>query len=151
MDHTVSLKLFIPRGRSRMHPLQWQLKSMWSAASGNPTKSFALLEECRESTGWWLQQERWSLGIPLQVPPPSLLYTNASMTCWGAHLQDLTPAGVWSQKEEKKLCIILLEMKAVQLPPIAFLPRVLGESVILMSNNATVVVFLKKQEGMVSS
>ena len=39
----------------------------------------------------------------------------------------------------------MLEMKAVQLTVNVFLSRILGESVVLMSNNATVVAHMKKQ------
>ena len=32
-------------------------------------------------------------GAPLQVPPPSLLYINASQTGWGVHIQGFTSIG----------------------------------------------------------
>ena len=56
--------------------------------------------------------------------------------------------GVWSW-EEKERYIIILEMKTVQLALNAFFPRILGESVILINDNVTVVAHLKKQEGTV--
>ena len=49
--------------------------------------------------------------------------------------------------QEEQLHISVLEMKAFQLTQNAFPFRILGESVI-MSNNATVVAYLKKQVGM---
>ena len=59
--------------------------------------------------------------VPPQVPPPSLLYTDASLTCWDAHLLDLTTAGVWSHGEKE-----LLERKVVLLALNAFLDRITG-------------------------
>ena len=41
-------------------------------------------------------------------------------------------------------------MKAVQLVSMSFLHRIMGDTLVLMSNNATAVVYLKKQEGTVS-
>ena len=49
----------------------------WSAALDDPLKQVPLSEESRESTGWWLQEERWASGIPRQVPNP--LYTDVLM------------------------------------------------------------------------
>ena len=40
--------------------------------------------------------------------------------------------------------------ETVQLPLNAFLPRILGESIIVMSNNTTVMAYVKKQRGTVS-
>ena len=57
-------------------------------------------------------------------------------------------AGVSSQ--EKELHINVLEMRAVQHTLNTFLPRIIGELVILMSNGTTVVVYLKKQAGTIS-
>ena len=87
-------------------------------------------------------------GVPLQVPPLSfLLFTDASLTCWGAHLLDLPAAGVWPQ-EEKELHINILEMKVVVLA-LNTLNSATGESVVLISDNATVA-YLKKRGGTVS-
>ena len=58
-------------------------------------------------------------------------------------------AGVCS-REERELHINVLEMEAVQLALNAFLPRILGELVIVMSDSATVVAYVKKQEGIIS-
>ena len=46
--------------------------------------------------------------------------------------------------------ISVLEMKAVLLVLTAFLDRLTGESVVLMSDNATAVAHLRKQGGTVS-
>ena len=45
----------------------------------------------------------------------------------------------------------ILEMKAVQLAMNTFLPRILGEAVILMSSNITAMAYLKKHLNTVSS
>ena len=55
---------------------------------------------------------------------------------------------VWSQ-EESSLHIVL-EMKAIVVALAAFLPQLLGQSVVLMSDNATVVTYLRNQGSIVS-
>ena len=65
------------------------------------------------------------------------------------HRQDLTAARVWS-REEKEILVINVEMKVAHLALSAFLSWILGKSVILMSNNATVVAYFEKQEDIVS-
>ena len=120
LGHMVSLVRFLPRGRTRMHPLQW------------------------------LQEDKWLFGVPLQVPSLSLsLYTGTSLSGWGMHLLDLTASGVWSEEENAKHSSVL-EMKVVSVSLAAFLPQLSGRSVILMSNNALVVAYLRYQDGAVS-
>ena len=68
--------------------------------------------------------------------PPLLMYTDALLTGWGAYRLDLTVAGVWSCGE-KEFHINVFEMMAVILALNAFLDRLTGESVVLMSDNAT--------------
>ena len=58
-------------------------------------------------------------------------------------------AGVGSQ-EEKELHINILEVKTVVLALNAFLGNISGESVVLVSNNTTVVTYLKNQGGTMS-
>ena len=81
--------------------------------------------------------------------PPSLLFMDVLRTGWGAHLQDLTPAGVWTE-EELNLHINLLEMKSVQLALNAFKDWIMVESVVLMSNNTTIPAYIREPGGTVS-
>ena len=67
-----------------------------------------------------------------------------SQTIWGMHLQHLTTAWTWALEEEE-LSISIMEMKAVQLILEAFKSRTIEEDLVLMSDSATVVAYLKKQ------
>ena len=109
-----------------------------------------LLQEYIEAVHWWLREDRWQSGVPLKFPPPSLsLYTDTSVSGWGTHLLDLTASRVWSEEESLEH-ISVLKMKAVALALAAFLAQLSGQSVILMSDNASVVVYLRHQGGTVS-
>ena len=76
------------------------------------------------------QVELWN---PLQVPPPSLLLcADTSQTGWGAYLQDLTTAGMWTP-QKREFHISVLEMKVVQLALNVILHRIKGEALVLIS------------------
>ena len=99
---------------------------------------------------WWLVEERLLGGVPLRSPPPDLhLFSDASLSGWGAHLLDQYTSGVWTE-EESRLHINLLELKAVWLALQAFQHRVAGQTVALLCDNATVVAYVNKQGGTVS-
>ena len=114
-------------------PLQWRLRDHLAV-------QIPLLPECLEAVRWWLQENRWVFGDPLQVSPPSLLLHNdVCVSGWGAHLLDLTASGVCLQ-EESSLHINMLEMKVI-VPALAVF-QLSGQSVVLMSDNTTVVAYL---------
>ena len=84
LGQKASLEPFLPGGHSRMRPLQWQLKELWFPMLDAPSLLVPLSPECAEAVCWWLQEERWVAGVPLQVPPPSLfLHIDASLLGWG--------------------------------------------------------------------
>ena len=86
------------------------------------------------------------IGIPFQVPPPPLhLHINVSLTSWDMNLYNSIVVEVGSL-EEKELYINIIEMKMVQVTLNSFLPRILGESIVFMSDNTTVVAYQKKKE-----
>ena len=69
---------------------------------------------------------------------------------WGAHLLDQLASGVWSH-QESSLYISLLEMKALSLALQSFKNLVTGHRVTAMCDNSTVVAYVNKQGGTVSS
>ena len=89
-------------------------------------------------------------GVRFGTPAPDLhLYSDASLSGWGAHLLDQNVSGVWSD-QEKLLHINLLEMKALFLGLQAFQEDVIGHHVTAMCDNSTVVAYVNKQGGTVS-
>ena len=75
-----------------------------------------------------------------------LLFTDASVKGWGAHLGDLTVSGLWSDRETN-LHINILELKAVFLAIRSFQTHLLNKRVLVASDNSTVVAYLNKQGG----
>ena len=132
-----------------MQPLQWQLKGNWSPMIDDPASLIHLSRACVKAVQWWLQENKWTSEVfhfkfcprPCHVP---------MHPCWaGAHLLNLTASGVWSE-EDSQDHINVLEMRTVELALAAFLPQLAGQCVVLMSNNVSVVAYLRHQGGTVS-
>ena len=133
-----------------MRPMQLVLRQEWSY-SEDPNLPIPWNDQISRDLTWWMDDENLGKGVPLSCPPPEmLLFTDASLEGWGAHLQELTASGRWSQAE-RDLHINLLEMKAVLMALHAFQDRLMNHSVGLMSDNTTVVAYVNKQGGTVSS
>ena len=150
LGHLASLERLVPHGRLRMRSLQWHLKSQWSPESDPPSLPVALPEEARRDLSWWMVRDHLLVGVRFGTPAPDLhLYSDASLSGWGAHLLDQNVSGVWSA-QEKLLHINLLEMKAMFLALQAFQEVVSGHHVTAMCDNSTVVAYVNKQGGTVS-
>ena len=73
----------------------------------------------------------------------TLVFTDASQKGWGAHLNQIVLSGLWSNKEAQ-LHINVLELKAV-LSLKGFQEHLQGQSVLICSDNSTVVSYLNKE------
>ncbi|CAG2200625.1 unnamed protein product [Mytilus edulis] len=71
------------------------------------------------------------------------LFTDASTLGWGAYLEGLTISGIWNQDLLVEFYINVLEMKAVLLALNHFQLSLKNQSVILATDNTTVVAYLK--------
>lgn len=99
----------------------------------------------RQDLAWWLHDQNLIIGVPLHTPPPECLLSSDTLNKgWGVHLEDLLTSGVWDQ-QDKELHINVLELKAAFLALQEFQKRVTGHSVVLMSDNTTVVAYINKR------
>ena len=76
----------------------------------------------------------------------TLVFTDASQKGWGAHLNEIVLSGLWSNKEAQ-LHINVLELKAVLLALKGFQEHLKGQTVLICSDNSTVVAYLNKEGG----
>ena len=74
------------------------------------------------------------------------LFTDASNEGWGAHLEQTSTKGLWSDRE-KRLLINVLELKAVSLALQRFKDQCQNKTVLVATDNSTVVVYINKQGG----
>ncbi len=111
----------ITLGRMHLRPLQFYLLAHWAPASRNvaaliPVKHNLLDHHLR----WWLDRECTRAGMLLDIPEAQAqLFTDASESGWGAHMDTLQASGLWSAREAM-LHINQLEMIAVRNALLAF-------------------------------
>ncbi|XP_041453598.1 uncharacterized protein LOC121406794 [Lytechinus variegatus] len=90
-------------------------------------------------------------GKQTQNPKPTLtLTTDASKLGWGAHMGKFKASGQWQERDSAQH-INVLEMKAVQLALLAFLPQVANQCILVKSDNSTVVSYINREGGTRSS
>ena len=80
-----------------------------------------------------------------QRPQHSTLYRRLNEG-WGAHLNQSSTKGLWSDGE-KRLHINVLELKAVSLALRSFKDQCQNQTVLVATDNSTVVAYINKQGG----
>ena len=91
---------------------------------------------------WWLRESNVLLGQPLHPLKHALqIFTDASREGWGSHLDEHTARGTWSLPESK-LHINHLELKAVFLALKQFRTLCCNKTVLIATDNTTVVFFI---------
>ena len=75
--------------------------------------------------------------------PDTQLFMAALNIGWGAHWNALTVSGVWTTIE-KTLQIKLLELEAIHIAMLHWLRKPMGLTVLVASDNSTVVSYINK-------
>ena len=109
-----STEKMVPEGRLHMRPFQFHLKEHWRY----PQLLDSLLpwtEAIAAHLDWWQNPSNMMRGADLHPKDHSIqLFTDASNEGWGAHLDQSSTKGLWSDRK-KRLQINVLELKAVSL------------------------------------
>ena len=137
----------IPLGRLHIRPPQCYLLQHWLPASQDWEANVPLLPSPLPHLQWWINRENVMKGLSLSVPVPTLtLYTDDSNLGCGAYLEGSWAFGLWSPVLQKEH-INLLETKAVHLAFSHFRTTLHLKSMVLATNNTTVVAYLTNQGG----
>ncbi|XP_070196565.1 uncharacterized protein [Littorina saxatilis] len=141
-----SMATLVPLGRVHKRPFQAALSSVWNPASQGWQVSVQLDSWFQQTTAQWL--EPWiSQGVLITPPPPEEdLFTDASLSGWGAHLSHHTASGTWTSGQALSH-INVLELEAVAQGLQSFLPLVAGKHVRLHTDNTTVAAYINRQGG----
>ena len=133
-------------GRLHMRPIQWHLKNNWRVPE-SLEKVIPVPTSLHPHLRWWLEEGNVLLGQPLHPLKHALqIFTDASKEGWGAHLDEHTARGTWSLPESK----LHMELKAVFLALKEFRTLVLNKTVLIATDNTTVVAYINKERGMKS-
>ena len=147
LGHLASFVDIVPNCRLLMRPLQLHLLRFFTPLVDPQDKLVPLSPEIKVLCRAWASPSRILVGKPFSPPPPSLVITtDASGHGWGAVLHPHHVSGVWS-KGEALDNINSLELKAVLLALQNLESLVVGHSVLIRSDNMTVVSFINHQGG----
>ena len=95
----------VPMGRLHMRPFQWYLKSHWKYPQPLDIQiPFQYLSEIlKKHPSWWRYPNNVLIGCPLHAEEHNLLlFTDAGVKGWGAHLENLT---VECGRTQRQICI----------------------------------------------
>ena len=96
---------------------------------------------------WWQNAANVMKGSDLQPKDHSIqLFIDASNEGWGTHLDQRSIKGLWSD-QDKRLHINVLELKAVSLALRSFKDQCQNQTVLVATDNSTVVTYINKQGG----
>lgn len=142
-----SLVDVVPWCRAHMRVLQLHLATHYRPWVHPLTRRIPVPPSLHKALKWWEDPDHLRVGVPFPHPPPNVVITtDASKFGWGAHLLDIQVSGVWS-RSQRRCHINLLELWAVFLALRRFRRQVIGQSVLVRSDNISVVTYLNRQGG----
>ena len=140
---------FVMLGRLHLRPLQMSLLSQWRPQKFSLNHQIKISANILHHLDWWKQEEIYQQGVPLRINPPShTIFTDASLSGWGSHVEPegLLFHGVWTETQSQ-LHINMLEMMAISMALKEALHTIKNSTVLVSTDNTTVVAYLRKQGG----
>lgn len=130
-------------------PGRMLLRNVYRQVSGvNLDRIIVLSPGSRQDLEWWLHAlSHWNGAAALPLPADMTLPTDASDSGWGATLDDRQARGSWTHQKTSRHHINSRELEAALLGLRSFLPLVSDKSVLLRSDNVTVVASINKLYG----
>ena len=115
--------------------------------SNSYSRTIVLSKEAKQELTWWMNNLHLCNGKSLlKISPDLTIALDASMKGWGASCQGRSTGGPWS-KEESKLHINILELKAAQLAIETFTQARGITSIHLQMDNMTALSYIAKMGG----
>ena len=142
-----STEKLVPLGRCHMRALQQCLAAQWDCVTQSPLAIVDVNQEAIKDIRWWLDPGILQAGVPThQLPHDLQIFTDSSATGWGAHCLDETVSGIWTLSESL-LHINNLELLAVSRAVHHWSKLVTNRSVLVVTDNTTVMAYINKQGG----
>lgn len=130
-------------------PGRMLLRNVYRQVSGvDLGKTIELSQGSREDLQWWLHAlSHWNGAAALPLPAELTLTTDSSDLGWGAVLGDKEARGSWTWQQTTRHHINARELEAVLLGLLSFKDLLKGKSVLLRSDNVTVVASVNRLYG----
>lgn len=135
----------IPWSRLHSRNLQWLLLPHQRAGRSNSLSHLHLPPSVVSSLRWWTS-EAISRGTCFREPCRLVLMTDASLSGWGAHLQQHMEQGQWSAWDRLHN-INVLELRAVRLALVRFHSLVEGKDILVLTDNMSTKAHINKLGG----
>ena len=149
LGHLASLIAIVPLARLHMRGLQMCLLRQWRTREDRLTKPIILDRMAIHDLEWWSATHNWQGGGPIwELPTQTVITTDASTKGWGAHWEDHTAQGVWSDQEKEH--INALEMRAVIMAITCWQHLLKGKNILIRSDNIATVQYINRQGGTIS-
>ena len=117
----------IPFAQGHYRCVQRQYLEELSRTDGDLSKRLQLNRESLSDLDWWVNNVERVNGRPLSTQEPDLIiFSDASLSGWGAVLNDVTAKGPWSEHDrdrdinEFELLVALYALKSLQAWRLAF-------------------------------
>ena len=137
----------VPLRRLHMRPIQLYLLCHWSPKKDSIFHLVQVKNPLLPHLQWWTQRCNIFKGACLdQIRPQETIWTDASNQGWGAHLGTQNISGTWSPTQTSEH-INVLEMLAVRNALYHFERSLEGKTVLIRSDNSTVVCYINRQGG----
>ena len=148
LGHLASLVDLVPNCRLLMRPLQLHFLRFFTPLLDSQSKLIPMSPEIKVLCAAWASPVRLLEGKPFSPTPPTplVLTSDASQSGWGATLPPHRVSGTWSL-EDSLVHINSLELKAVFLALESLEGLVAGQSLLIRSDNTTVVSYINFQGG----
>ena len=141
-----STEKMVPEGHLHMRPFQFHRKEHWRYPQ-SLNNLLPWTDAISAHLDWWQNPANMMKGSDLHPKDHSIqLFTDASNKGWGAHLDQKSTKGLWSD-QEKRLHINVLELKAVSLALRNFKDQCQSQTVLVPTDNSAVVAYINKQGG----
>ena len=142
-----SLSPLLQLGRVHKRPLQRELSRRFNQAKDSWNKQIQTSQWLRQAVSQWLDPVWINSPVPMNPPTPSAtIFTDASEKGWGAHMDSHTAQGKW-QPQAQPRHINNLELEAVYNALVAFQAEIPNGTILVRSDNSTVVALINKQGG----
>lgn len=148
MGKMTAMSSVVPLGLLYLRPLQIWISSLNLIPKLHQFKLVQLSRQCLRNLRPWGNRNFICRGVTVGSLPSrrEVVVTDASLTGWGAVWDHRMVRGVWSPRERFQH-INVLELRAVRLALMHFLPALTGKHVLVRSDNTSTVYHINHQGG----